>query len=251
MFSEECYKDLLSFRIRAFADRAAELALDPATDDLTFTQKLELCIEAERLARANRRTAKKNREARFACPGACIEDIVYMPNRSISRESIERLASCSYITDNHNVVILSATGAGKSYISQALGNAACRQGHSVRYIRQADLARELDIARRNDGLYECMDSFKTTDLLILDDLFLTETPMQAVADLLEVVNSRIGKGSLIIASQLTPEEWHLRIDAKIVADALLDRIVHSSHIIEIIGPNMREYYAKRDIVKER
>jgi DNA replication protein DnaC len=121
----------------------------------------------------------------------------------------------------------------------------------VRYIRQADLARELDIARRNDDLYACMDSFKSSNLLILDDLFLTETPMQAVADLLEIVNSRIGRGSLIIASQLTPQEWHLRIDAKIVADALLDRIVHNSHIIEIVGPNMREYYANKKAVEKK
>jgi DNA replication protein DnaC len=241
MISDECYGDMVRLRIRTFADKAREISEDPALDELTFPEKVELCVQAERIARSDRRTAKRNREARFAHPSACIEDIAYLPDRSIRKESIERLASCAYIEEKRNVIVLSATGAGKSYVSQALGNAACRRGHSVRYIRQADLAREFDIARRNDAVYECFDAFASTDLLILDDLFLTDTPMGAVSDLLQIVEKRIGKGSLIIASQLAPEEWHLRIDTKIVADALLDRIVHNSHLIEIVGPNMRAH----------
>lgn len=231
MITDKHYKEMVSFRIRAFADMAKEIAENPLLDNLTFSEKIERCIEAECLSRQNRKTARYNRSARFANPEACVEDIEYLPGRSINRESIERLATCSFIADRRNVILISATGGGKSYISQALGNLACRSGHTVRYIRQADLARELDIARRNGELYECMDAFKEVDLLILDDLFLTETPMQAVNDLLEIIEARKGKGALLLASQLTPEEWHLRIDTKIVADALLDRMVHNSYII--------------------
>lgn len=245
MISDEDFKYMVSLRIGAFADKAREISEDPALDALPFPEKITLCLGAESLARANRRTIKRNREARFAHPSACVEDIEYLPGRSIRKESIERLATCAYIEDRHNVIILSATGAGKSYVSQALGNAACRAGLAVRYIRQADLTREFDIARRNGTVYECFDAFVANDLLILDDLFLTETPAQAASDLLQIVEKRVGRGSLIIASQLTPEEWHLRIDAKIVADALLDRVVHNSHVIEITGPNMREYYASK------
>lgn len=241
MITDSHYSEMVSFRIRAFADKAKDIAQDPSLDRLSFNEKIGLCIEAERLARQDRKTARYHRQARFANPGACIEGIEYLPNRSINRESIERLASCAFIEDKRNVIILSPSGGGKSYISQALGNIACRKGHTVRYIRQAELTRELTIARRNGDIYECMDSFKAVDLLVLDDLFLTETPMQAIADLLEIIEARIGKGSLILASQLTPEEWHLRIDTKIVADALLDRMVHNSYIIEITGPNMREH----------
>jgi len=245
MISDELYGEMVSLRIRAFAEKAAEVAADAAFDRLTFPEKIGLCVQAEREARSARRTARLNREARFSHPAACVEDIEYMPGRSIRRDTIERLAECAFISDKRNVIIHSATGAGKSYVSQAIGNAACRKGRSVRYVRHPDMARETAIARSNGGLYECMDAFSSVDLLVLDDLFLTETPMQAVTDLLEIVESRIGKGSLLIASQLTPEEWHLRIDTKIIADALLDRIVHNSHVIEIVGPNMREYFAAK------
>jgi DNA replication protein DnaC len=89
-----------------------------------------------------------------------------------------------------------------------------------------------------------MEKFEETGLLILDDLFLEDSNMVNVTDLLEIVTHRVDAGaSIAIASQLTPEQWHLRIDTKIIADALLDRVVHNSYKIEIDGPNMREYCA--------
>jgi len=242
--TDEAYDRMVAIRIRAFADKAKEITDAGAYDDLTFSQKLELCVEAELDARFERRCAKRNREARFAEPAACIENVTYLPTRSLKRETLERYAGCSFITDARNIIVLSATGAGKSYISQAIGNAACRQSYSVRYVRHPDLNKELAIARRNGELYECMDRFIKCDLLILDDLFLAETSMKATTDLLEIVESRINRRSLILASQLTPEEWHLRIDTKIIADALLDRVVHNSYLLEITGPNMREYYSE-------
>jgi DNA replication protein DnaC len=245
-FKEDTYKMLVSFRIKAFADECLRIADDPTCDKMTFLDKLTQATEAELYARHDRKVTKYNKEARFQNPMACVEDITYLPNRSLTRDSISRLEECRYINDGHNVVVISQTGAGKSFISQALGNAACRHEHKVRYIRHADLCREMHIARRTDEHYEALAAFEDVDLLIIDDLFLEDSDMVATTDLFEIIAHRDGaRRPLILASQLQPQEWHLRIDTKIIADALLDRIVHNSYRIDIEGPNMREYFSSQ------
>ena len=251
MTFEDTYDKLVSFRIRSFADKCMEIAEDPTYDGMGFLEKVALAVEVEDSVRHDRRVAKYHKEARFANPMACVEDIIYLPNRTLSKDTMLRLQRGDYIRDGRNVIVISPTGAGKSYLVQALGNSACRRGHRVRYIRHADLCRSLNIARKNDGYYDLMEAFEETSLLILDDLFLEESSMANVTDLLEIVTHRAdAKASIVIASQLEPEQWHLRIDTKIIADALLDRLVHNSYKIDLKGPNMREYCAslsaKRD-----
>jgi DNA replication protein DnaC len=246
MTFDEAYEKMVGFRIRAFADKCREIAEDPMFDDMGFLEKVTLAAEAEDMVRHDRRVEKRNREARFPNPRACVEDIIYLPNRTLKKETVLRLSSCEYIRNGHNVIVTSPTGAGKSYLVQALGNAACRNGHKVRYVRHADFCRDLNVARRIDGHYDLMDEFEGAHLLILDDLFLEDSDMRSVTDLLEVITHRAdAKASIVIASQLTPEQWHLRIDTKIIADALIDRLVHNSYTIEIEGPNMREYCASQ------
>jgi len=244
MTFENAYDSLVSFRVRSFADKCVEIAEDPTCDGMGFLEKVALAVEAEGSARHDRRVARYNKEARFPNPMACVEDIIYLPNRTLSKEAVLRFHSCDYIRDGRNIIVTSPTGAGKSYLVQALGNSACRHGHKVRYVRHADLCRSLSIARKSDGHYDLMEAFEDTGLLVLDDLFLEESSMANITDLLEIVTHRAdAKASIVIASQLEPEQWHLRIDTKIIADALLDRLVHNSYKIEIDGPNMREYCA--------
>jgi len=244
MSFDETYERLVGYRIRTFADSCLEIAQDPANDALGFLEKVGLAADAEYRARRDRRVAKYNKEARFQDPMACVEDIAYLPNRTLRRESIARLEECGYIRDGHNVVVVSKTGAGKSFVIQALGNAACRRGHSVRYIRHADLCRELYVARRNGEHYEALAALEEVGLLIIDDLFLEEADMTSTTDLFEILAHRDGKKmAVMLASQLQPEQWHLRIETKIIADALLDRVVHNAYKVEIEGPNMREHFS--------
>jgi DNA replication protein DnaC len=221
-----------------------EIDGDPDYDGMGFLEKVALAVEAETAVRHDRRVARYNKEAGFPNPMACVEDIIYLPNRSLNRDSVNRLADCGYIRDGRNVIITSPTGAGKSYLVQALGNAACRHGHRVRYIRHADFCRQINIARRTDEQYELFDVFEGTDLLIIDDLFLEGSSTANAVDLLEVFTHRAdSRSSIMLASQLSPPEWHLRIDTQIIGDALLDRVIHNSYMMEIDGPNMREYCA--------
>jgi DNA replication protein DnaC len=242
MTFDEAYDKLVSFRVRTFADKCREIAEDPSHDGMDFLEKVALATEAEDMVRHDRRVEKRNKAARFVDPMACVEDIIYLPNRTLSKDTVVRLSGCEYIRNGHNIIVTSPTGAGKSYLVQALGNAACRRGHKVRYIRHADFCRDINVARKFDEHYGLLEEFEEAHLLILDDLFLEDCDMRNVTDLLEVITHRAdAKASIVIASQLTPEQWHLRIDTKIIADSLLDRLVHNSYTIEIGGPNMREY----------
>jgi DNA replication protein DnaC len=247
MINDEQYKALTSvMRCRAFADKLVEMGADETSAKMSTEEIISVCIDAEIEARTNRLIDKRNREARFTHPGACIERIEYMPSRSLRRDSVSRLASCQFIEDKRNIIVLSPAGGGKSYFIQALGNAACRQGKKVRYVRHSNMCRDINIARTEDATYECMERYTDVELLIIDDLFLADTSMRNITDLLEIFESRNGRSSMILASQLPPEEWHLRIETKIIADSILDRIAHNSYVIQIEGPNMREHFAKKE-----
>ena len=111
--NQEHYEKLIGFRLRTFADKANEIAMDPAFDDMTFGEKLTCCIEAESDARWSRKIARRNKEARFSLPGACVESIEYLPERSLNRDSVARIATCDFISERRNLIALSQTGCGK------------------------------------------------------------------------------------------------------------------------------------------
>jgi DNA replication protein DnaC len=149
--------------------------------------------------------------------------VVYLPERSLDRGYVERLSSCRFLVDHDHIVVISETGGGKSYFIQALGNAACRQMRSVRYVRHPDLCKELNIARKNGSYYNLMEDFIKCDLLVIDDFFTSPVSEINVVDTFEIIEARVDKGSMIIASLIEPEQWHLRIKTETLADSLVDR----------------------------
>lgn len=223
---------------------------DAAYDSMSFEEKIELMLDAEIDARNSRKISKLIKEAHFKLPSACIEDIIYLPERTLNKDRMTRLAECAWIEESHVVVILSKTGCGKSFITQAIGNAACRKLIPTRYVRLADLCEELNRARisNNGSYYEKLDAFKTIPLLIIDDFMTTPITTQNAVDLFEIMEAREHRCATLIASQLEPNEWYLRIEGELMADSILNRIATGAMFIEIDGPNMREYMA--DIKKE-
>ena len=172
MLTEEDFAKFTAFRVRAMGQRLREMCEDESYDTWTFEEKVKEMIDAEDAARQARKITKLVREARFKEPAACVEDIIYMPERKLSRDRIARLAECSWVEADEVLVAISKTGSGKSYIAQALGNAACRRLLPTRYVRLADLCCELNRARMaSDGsYYRAMDRFKSVKLLIIDEL---------------------------------------------------------------------------------
>lgn len=171
---------------------------------------------------------------------------MYLPDRTLNRDRVARWANCKWIDDAETMVVISKTGCGKSYLCQALGNAACRKLIDVRYTRLAGICDDLNRARASaaDEYYVKMDAYKTASLLIIDDFMTTPIPTQNAIDLFEIMEAREKMRATLIASQLEPNEWYLRIEGELMADSILNRIATGAQHVDLDGPNMREYFAK-------
>ncbi len=175
-------------------------------------------------------------------PAACVEDIRYLEGRNLSRDVVERLAACRWIDQTHNLVILGKSSVGKSYLAQALVNAACRRDYTARYFRLDDLAHQLAVYQRQDaqrlaflnGLHGC-------DLLVLDDFLTTPITGQTAAELLNILAAREGRGSTVVTSQFDPEDWYRSLHDAVIAESILNRIVSTAELIQLDGPNMRRH----------
>ena len=245
VLAEEHFSRLTKLRVNAMAEHLRMLTKNNRLKKMTIDECIIEMIEAEEEARASRKIARLNTKACFSLKSACVEDIIYLPERKLDRGYIERLATGRFIDDHDHIVIISETGSGKSFLTHAFGNAACRQMRSVRYVRHPDLCKELNIARKGGTYYELMDSFIEVDLLLLDDFFTSSITEANVIDTFEIIEARVDKGSMVIASLIEPNQWHLRIKTETLADSIVDRIVHRSHYIDLVGPNMREYLANQ------
>lgn len=243
MLIEEHFDMLTKFRMRAMGDKLREIVEDDSYDRYSFEERTGMLIEAEASARRDRKVAKLVREARFKLPSVCVEGIVCLKERKFGRDREARLASCGWVEDREAVVIISKTGCGKSFISQTLGNAACRRLFAVHYARLADIMDNLNRSRAaGDGSrYERIDTYKRVQPLNVDDFLTTSIATRGAIDLFEIMEAR----GALIASQLEPNEWYQRIEGELMADSILNRVATGARYIDLNGPNMREYFAKK------
>ena len=247
LLTEEHFELFKKFRVKAMGDKLREMVEDEGYDGFTFEEKMVMLVEAEESARRERKVAKLVKAAGFKDASACVEDLLYLPGRTLSKDRMARYAECSWVENCEVVVVISKTGCGKSFLTQALGNAACRKLIPVRYTRLADVCDDLNRARAaDDGSYfEKMDAYKSVELLIVDDFMTTPIATLNSIDLFEIMEAREGRRATVIASQLEPNEWYLRIEGELMADSILNRIATGARYIDLEGPNMRDYLAKR------
>jgi len=175
------------------------------------------------------------RKAGLHFPNAAIEDVEYHADRKLDQAQILQLSGCNYIAEKHNIILLGASGAGKTWLACAFGMAACRGYYSTKYIRLPDLLNELAVARGEGQFLKVMKIYKKVSLLILDEWMLIPLTDTQSRDVLEIVEARHQTGSTIFCSQFSPEGWHSKIGESTLADAILDRIVHDSYSIFIDG----------------
>ncbi len=207
----------------------------PGITELTFDQRLGLLVDAESDARDNNRLKKRIKEAKFAEPGAAMESIQYYPDRHLNRDIMTKLATNQYIYKPQNILIIGATGSGKSYISCALGNRACQDNYKVRYIRLPDLFTELEIAKLENTYDRILKRFHTRDLLIIDEWLLYPVSEAQRQSILEVIEGRYRYRATIICSQYRVEGWHEKLGGGAIADAIMDRLTPRSEMIQIGG----------------
>jgi len=208
------------------------------TDHYTIDQFMAMLIQSEWDDRNNRKTGRMVKNARFHY-NASVEEIIYDESRNINRNSIIRLADCDYIKQNENLLITGSTGVGKSYIATALGYQACIEGYRVVYFNTTKLFAKLKMAKADGSYLKEMAKIERQHLIILDDFGLQPLDNQNQLILMELIEDRNGKGSVMVTSQIPVKGWYNLIGEKTIADAIMDRLVHQSHRIELTGESMR------------
>jgi DNA replication protein DnaC len=228
--------------LTAMADAFIAMQSNSTADDLSREDWLGLLLDREATSRENKRLGRRLRHARLR-QNAIIEDTDFRAPRGLDRALFQKLATCRWVRDNQHLVIGGPTGVGKSWLACALGHKACREGFSVLYRRAPRLFTELAIARGEGRLARLMTTLERTRLLIIDDWGPEPLTADQRRDLLEIVDDRYETGSLLITSQVPVSRWHEVIGDPTLGDAILDRVVHRAHRIELKGPSLRKRQA--------
>ena len=212
--------------------------------DKTFDERFSELVNREYDSRFNNTVSKYIRKADFCISCANLNDINYNPNRKLDKKLIETLRTNDYIKDGFNIILIGASGCGKTWLACAFGINACQSRFRAKYIRLPELFSEFE-AKKIQGKYrQYINDLLKYDLLILDEFILTSINIEEREGLLELIESRTYKKSTIFCSQWLPSGWHEKLGGGAIADAILDRITNSSYTIELKGDSLREEYSK-------
>jgi DNA replication protein DnaC len=235
MMNQATVNKLHDMRLSAMAEAYREQAGNSKMSTLSFDERLGMMVDFEWNRRKSNHLNRLIRKAGLHFPEAAVEDVEYHADRKLDHSQIFQLSECNYIGEKHNIILLGASGAGKTWLACAFGMAACRNYYSAKYIRLPDLLNEMAVARGEGQFIKAMKVYKKVSLLILDEWMLLPLTDTQSRDVLEIVEARHQTGSTIFCSQFNPEGWHSKIGESTLADAILDRIVHNSYTIFIDG----------------
>jgi len=244
MLTQQTLQTLRDLGLTGMADAYHSQFEEPETQALSFDERFGMIVDREWSARQTRRLTRRLKKARLPLQ-AVVEDIDYATPRGLDRALIRSLAEGRWLQEHQNLLLCGPTGVGKTYVACALAHAACRHGRTARYYRVARLIGELAIAKADGSYPQFMRQLARTDLLLLDDWGLATLSATDARDLLEVVDDRCTTRSTLIASQLPVDHWHATVADPSVADAILDRLVHTAHKVQLKGDSMRKVRAKR------
>ena len=244
MISQTLLEKLLQLRLTAFRKGLQEQAGNSMYADLPFEERLLLLVELECTHRSDSRNQRRLKLAEFPM-SAAIEDIDFSPERGLDRRLVLEMAQCIWVDKALNILVLGATGTGKTFIASSLGVAACRSGYSVRYWRTSRLLLALAHARQDGSYLSFLRSLNKTDVLILDDWMRDPIQLSGTQDLLEIFDDRFNKKSTLIVSQVPVADWHLRFPDPTLADAILDRTIHNAYRLSLLGGSQRKLRANR------
>ena len=237
--NEETLQKMKQMKFHGMAPMFRAIIEDGRIAAMTADEMISVLIESEWDDRNNRRIERNVRNARFRYR-ASLEKIYFDIKRNLDKNQMMRLGDCSFISRRENIIIIGSTGIGKSYIASAIGNQACTIGYKVLYANTYKLLSRLKMAKADGSYIKEIARIEKQDLLILDDFGLQPFDSNNRSALMEIIEDRHGKHSTIITSQVPVSHWYDLIGEQTIADALLDRIVHDAHRLELTGESLRK-----------
>ncbi|MCT7604857.1 IS21-like element helper ATPase IstB [Aliarcobacter butzleri] len=212
---------------------------------LSFEERLYHLFEAEIIQRDNKRIKRLLQAATLKDKTASLEQIEYLPKRNLDKSVIMSLSTGDFIKNNQNVLITGPTGVGKSFTMQCLARRAIDLGYTTKYYRVSNLLEDIRISRMDGTYTKTLAKISKFKLLLLDDFGVTPLKPDEINDLFEIIEDRTFNGSIIITAQLPIKDWYSYLGNETIADAMMDRLIHTSHKLELKGGSMREYLAKK------
>src|ERR1700747_1810618 len=243
MLTHPTLDQLRALKLDGMVQAFVELEAQEQARNLAHAEWLALLLDREAADRNTRRFQTRLRTARLRHSQAAIEDVDYRTPRRLDKALFQQLAASRWVADHRNLLVTGPCGVGKSWLSCALAQKACRDGYTVYYARVPRLFADLDLAHGDGRFARLFRMLVKVDLLVLDDWGPDRLSPSQRRDLMEIVEDRHGRGSLLITSQLPVSSWHEVIAEPTLADAILDRIVHNAYRLELDGPSMRKIKA--------
>lgn len=239
MLNEQTIEKLLAMKLNGMAEAYEEHKRSSQAQELSFEERFALLVERQWTWKEDRALRRRLQYAGLK-QTACIEDIDYRRPRGLDRSTIEHLATSEWVRHHQNCIITGATGVGKSFLACALAQKACRDGHRSIYFFLPKLFRAITTAQADGSLIKLLKKIASAEVLVIDDWGLANAAPKQYREFLEVLDDRHGSGSTVITSQFPLNTWHEIIGDPTVADAILDRLVHNAHHIQLDGESMRK-----------
>jgi DNA replication protein DnaC len=240
MLREPTMEKLQAMRLGAMAAAWAEQQRSADVVALAFDERFAMLVDAEWMARENKRLRRALQEAKLRIAEASVEGIDYPPRRELDKAIVRQLGTCAWVAEHQVVLVTGATGTGKTYVACALAQQACRKGHRSMYRRAPRFFDELRVARADGSYPRLLSRIARIDVLVIDDFGIAPLAETERRDLLEVLEDRYGNRATVLTSQLPPERWHDYLADPTVADAICDRVLHGAHRIALKGPSRRK-----------
>jgi DNA replication protein DnaC len=240
MLNEPTMEKLHAMRLGTMAAAWSEQQRSADVVALSFDERFAMIVDAEWMARENKRLSRTLKEAKLRIAEASVEGIDYPPRRELDKALMRQLGTGKWVQEHQVVIVSGATGTGKTYVSCALAQQACRKGYRAMYRRASRFFDELRLARADGSYPRLLSRIARIDVLVIDDFAMAPVTETERRDLLEVLEDRYGARATVIASQLPPERWHDYLADPTVADAICDRLMHGAHRIALKGPSRRK-----------
>lgn len=243
MLNQQTIETLQRLKLSGMLKGLQEQEGNASIREMTFEERFGLLVDREAVERDNRQLTSRLKQAKLR-HAATFEDIDFRAIRGLEKSLLLSLASCEWIREHHNLLISGPTGVGKTYIACGLAHKACREGFSALYHRMARLMYDFNLARGEGRYLRWVKTLEKIDVLVLDDWGLDTFSRETRQDLLDLLEERHQRKSTVIVSQIPIDSWHSIIGDQTMADAILDRIIHNAHQINMKGESMRKKMMK-------